>query len=186
VYGFLEPSPPKALRSLARECVIEIHCLSKSAAPGLQVGYMVAPEGLRQRLHEGPRATMWSASAIAVALATSWMLDGTLENWIVAKRKEARLRQDLARKILGAWPVTAHPGSFHLLLDLPNHWRPDDLVFALARRGVNITPLSAFAAPNVSVNRTVRIAMAAPATVRQLEIGLHIVAETLNGSRLTN
>ncbi|MDF3837463.1 PLP-dependent aminotransferase family protein [Cupriavidus basilensis] len=181
VYGFLEASPPPSLRSLAPDCVIEIHSLSKSAAPGLRVGYMVAPERVRQRLHEGLRATMWSASAIAVALATAWMRDGTLGNWIVAKRQEARLRQDLARRILGSWPVTAHPASFHLLLDLPEHWRPDDLVFALARRGVHITPLSAFAAPSVPVRRTVRIAMAAPATIRQLELGLQTVAETLNG-----
>lgn len=180
VYGFLEASPPSSLRSLAPDCVIEIHSLSKSAAPGLRVGYIIAPERVRQRLHEGLRATMWSASAITAALATAWMRDGTLGTWIVAKRKEARLRQDLARRTLGAWPITAHPGSFHLLLDLPKHWRPDDLVFALARRGVNITPLAAFAAPNVSVSRTVRIAMAAPATIRQLEIGLQIVAETLN------
>lgn len=180
VYGFLEASPPPSLRSLAPDCVIEIHSLSKSAAPGLRVGYIIAPERVRQRLHEGLRATMWSASAITAALATAWMGDGTLGTWIVAKRKEARLRQDLARRTLGAWPITAHPGSFHLLLDLPKHWRPDDLVFALARRGVNITPLAAFAAPNVSVSRTVRIAMAAPATIRQLEIGLQLVAETLS------
>ncbi|WP_416052077.1 PLP-dependent aminotransferase family protein [Cupriavidus basilensis] len=183
VYGFLEASPPPTLRSLAPDCVIEIHSLSKSAAPGLRVGYMVAPERFRERLHEGLRATLWSASAMTAALATAWMRDGTLAHWIVAKRDEARLRQDLARRILGAWPIKAHHTSFHLLLDLPKHWRPDDLVFALARQGVTITPLAAFAAPDVSANRTIRIAMAAPATIHQLEAGLLAVAQTLNGPR---
>jgi DNA-binding transcriptional MocR family regulator len=179
VYGFLEASPPPSLRSLAPERVIEIHSLSKSAAPGLRVGYLVAPARFRERLHEGLRATLWSASAITAWLATAWMRDGTLEQWIIAKRHEARLRQDLARRLLGAWPIRAHPTSFHLLIELPKNWRPDALVDALARQGVTITPLAAFAAPDVVASRMVRIALAAPTTIRQLETGLVTVAETL-------
>lgn len=180
VYGFLEAAPPPTLRSLAPERVIEIHSLSKSAAPGLRVGYIIAPERFRSRLHEGLRVTVWSATAITAALASAWMQDGTFSQWIVAKRDEARSRQDLARRVLGAWPITSHPASYHLLLDLPAGWRSDDLVLASARRGVTLAPLSAFAAPDVVTRNTVRIAMAAPTTIRQLEIGMSVVASLLN------
>lgn len=179
VYAFLEAAPPPTLRSLAPERVVEIHSLSKSAAPGLRTGYIVAPARLRQRLHEGLRATLWAASAITAGLATAWMKDGTLARWIVEKRNEARLRQECAQRILGGWSITAHPTSFHFLLDLPKPWRPDAFVDALVRRGVAITPLAAFVAPDVPPTRTVRIAMAAPTTIRQLEMGLLTVADTL-------
>jgi DNA-binding transcriptional MocR family regulator len=179
VYGFLEASPPPTLRSLAPNRVVEIHSMSKSAAPGLRTGYLVAPARLRKRLYEGLHATLWSASAITAGLASAWMRDGTLARWIVAKRNEARLRQEVARRLLGAWSIMAHPTSFHLLLDLPKPWRPDAFVDALKGQGVAITPLAAFAAPNVPSTRSVRIAMAAPMTIRQLEIGLATVAETL-------
>ena len=179
VYAFLEASPPPTLRSLAPDRVIEIHSLSKSAAPGLRVAYIVAPEQFRERLYEGLRATFWSASAITAGLAAAWMADGTLAQWIIAKRDEARLRQEIARRILCDWPIKGHPTSFHLLLELPKYWRPDALVDALGRRGVAITPLEAFAAPDVVAGRMVRIAMAAPASIGQLQEGLLIVADTL-------
>ena len=179
VYGFLEEAPPPTLRRLAPDCVIEIHSLSKSAAPGLRVGYMIAPKRVQSQLQNGLQATMWSASAIAVALASAWMRDGTLDNWIAAKRNDARMRQDIAQRILSPWPITAHSSSYHLLLDLPKRWRPDEFISALALQRVKITPLSAFAAPRASSSRTVRIAMAAPSTIRQLEVGLQTIAKTL-------
>jgi DNA-binding transcriptional MocR family regulator len=182
VYGYLEPSPPPSLRSLAPERVIEIQSMSKCAAAGLRVGYIIAPQHVRAHLTEGLRATMWSTSAISAALVSAWMSDGTLSAWTNAKRKDARLRQDLARQILGAWSITSHPGSYHLVLDLPGPCRPDDLVLALRQRSVMVTPFSAFAAPNMPMRRAIRVAMAAPPTQERLETGLRIIAGTLESN----
>jgi DNA-binding transcriptional MocR family regulator len=179
VYGFLIDTPPPRLRSLAPERVIEIHSVSKSGAPGLRAGFIVAPERARARLEDGLRATLWTTSPLTIALVSRWMQDGTLDDWIRQKRVMARQRQTLARTLLNDWPITGNRQGFHLVLTLPEHWRADDFVLALSRERVAVTPLSAFCAEPGAAPRAIRIALAAPSDMARLEAGLMIIKQAL-------
>src|SRR5262249_25147559 len=89
IYRMLAPQAPPPVAHLAPERTIYVTSLSKSLAPGLRLGYMVAPAAHRARVMRGIQSSIWMVSPIAAALATHWVLQGEFEAIAAAKRKEA-------------------------------------------------------------------------------------------------
>src|SRR4249920_1383400 len=75
VYAFLDDEPPLAV--LAPDRCIVLDSLSKKVAPGLALGFIVAPPRLRENVIASVRSGGWTASGYAFAAAQRLMRDGT-------------------------------------------------------------------------------------------------------------
>ena len=135
----------------------------------------MVPPGRDGRAADLVRATVWTAPPLGAAIASLWVGDGTAALLEAEKRREARMRQDLAAKLLPA-PRSrhAHPASMHLWLGLRPGRRAQEMVERAAAADVRITPGSAFgigSAPNA-----VRLALGAPSSRDDLKRALALLA----------
>jgi DNA-binding transcriptional MocR family regulator len=145
-YGALPADAPPPLAVLAPELVWHVASLSKCATPGLRVAYVVAPDLARTMLLAGTvRATSLMASPLMAAVASRWVLDGTLNAITAAIRRENEARQGIARTVLAGADFEAHPQGHHLWLRLPEHWPRAEFVAHASRSGLSIVASDAFA-----------------------------------------
>jgi DNA-binding transcriptional MocR family regulator len=177
VYGFLDNAPP--LAALAPDACIVIDSLSKRAAPGLTLGFIVPPPRLRESVMASVRSGGWTASGFAFAAGQRLMGDGTLAELARLKRLDARARQRLAADRLSGFEIQANEKCYHLWLTLPAHWRSQTFVAAAARRDIALTPSTTFAVTPGHAPNAVRLALAAP-SMDQLDTGLSTLVAMLN------
>ncbi len=182
VYGFLDAEAPPPIAAFAPEHVYYINSTSKSIAPGLRIGYMVAPTQAVNRIASAISSSTWEAAPLMAEMVTRWIEDGTIERVIDWKRRETEARQQLARKILGPIAVGSHPMSCHLWLQLPEPWRGGDFSDRAAARGVIVIPAEAFVTGRGAAPYAVRICLLSTQDRRQLEKGLDILREILNSA----
>lgn len=177
VYGFLDEETPMA--ALAPDQCIVLDSLSKKVAPGLALGFIVAPPLLRERIMAAVRSGGWTAAGFAFAAGQRLMADGTVAELSRLKRIDAARRQQMAAKHLAGFEIQANPKSYHLWLTLPPHWRSQTFVAAAARRDIALTPSTTFAVTPGHAPNAVRLALGAP-TTEQLDLALRTVAAMLN------
>jgi DNA-binding transcriptional MocR family regulator len=182
VHSFMLPNPPPPLSSFAPENSYYILSTSKSITGGMRIGYLVAPERMVEPLAASLRATVWMAAPLMAEIAAEWIKDGTADRLVEQKRVEAAARQALARRALEGFEFDAHPLSFHLWLHLPEPWRSNEFTAQLRRRGVAVTPSEAFVPEREEAPHAVRVCLGAPRSRAQLETGLRIVREVLQGT----
>ena len=163
IYAFLDTNAAP-LRSMAPEQVILVEGLSKRLAPGLTLGVMVAPRGLREAIECSLHTGAWVASSLAQTVCARVLADGTATKIVDAKRLDAAARQEIARRWLGRFGLLGDRKAYHCWLPLPGSWRADTFVAAAARRNIAVTPASAFAVAPGHVPNAVRLALSAPPT----------------------
>jgi DNA-binding transcriptional MocR family regulator len=162
VWSFLAPPDAAGLAGAAPERVVRIDSLSKRLAPGLSVGFLVAPEGRREALAAAVRSSAALPGAFALEAAVRWLGDGTVERISARKRADAAARQVLARAHLAELGARCPEHSYSCWWELPEWWRAETFQAAAARLGIAVTPGSAFAADPRSTPRAVRIGLASP------------------------
>lgn len=156
---------PFAASLPAGHVVVLIDSLSKRLAPGLTVGYLIAPEGVRAVIADALRLAASLPSGFALEAAVRWIGDGTLEHICAAKRADAATRSRLARELLPSsrrMPLPEKQGSYFVWWELPEPLRAEPFVAAALERGIAVTPGSAFAADPRSTPRAVRLALGSP------------------------
>lgn len=161
-YGMLADPGPPPLAALAPERVWHLSTLSKCLTPGLRVAYLVAPPGsdlplIRAQL----RATAQMAPPLSVAVATSWIEDGTARQILAAIRQEAAERQQIARRLLPLGSMAAHPQGHHAWLTLPPFWTDRAFAQAARKAGAAVIPGAAFAMAPEPPPKFVRIGLGA-------------------------
>lgn len=177
IYAFLGPDLPP----LAPERTTVVDSLSKRLAPGLTVGFAVPPGHLVDRVAAAARSGGWAVGHFALAAATEWLADGTVESIVDRKRALAHERQQLVRARLAGFDISADPGSYHCWWRLPDRWRAETFVAAAARRGIAITPAAAFAVVPGHAPNAVRLALASAPTPT-LAAALDVLAALAEGS----
>lgn len=180
-YGLLPARPIPALASFAPELAIHIATLSKVLSPALRLAYVTAPDAAATgRLAAALRANVLMASPLLTGLVTAWHGDGTSGAVLAGIRSEAAARQALARDILPASLIQAHPEGLHLWLRLPAPWDRRDFIAHLRReRGLAAVPSDAFAVGPAPAPDAVRLALGAAPTRAALEHALRAVAGAL-------
>jgi DNA-binding transcriptional MocR family regulator len=176
VYAFLDDIPPLAAE--APDACIVLDSLSKKVAPGLALGFISAPPALREGMMAAVRSGGWTASGYTLAAGQRLIEDGTAAELTRLKRDDAVRRQQLAATLLAGFTLQANSRAYHLWLNLPPHWRSQELVAAAARRDIAVTPSTTFAAAPGHAPNAVRLALGAP-TMVQLEAGLQTLAGIL-------
>lgn len=190
-YNYLCPEP-LPLASFAPEATYFLASTAKSLAPGLRIGYLLAPAatpgparpspGLAvERLAANVAATSWMASPLAAEIAGRWIGDGSAERMVEWKRREARTRRRLFDSRIRAGETDSDPGASHVWLRLPAPWRCADFVAEARRRGVAVTPAEAFVVGRAAAPHAVRLSLGTPPDQSDVAKGLAILAELLAG-----
>jgi DNA-binding transcriptional MocR family regulator len=179
VYGLLLDPAPAPITTFAPEISYYLTGTAKILAPGLRVGYLLAPPGEWGRLVSGVRATTWMAAPLMAEIAARWIADGTADEARRLKRVEATARQALAREVLGSYRVQAQPESFHLWLHLPEPWRSDSFAERARRRGVLVNASHMFLVGPGVAPAAVRVCLGPARDLDHLERGLRALLRVL-------
>jgi DNA-binding transcriptional MocR family regulator len=180
VHGRLLARPVRPLSSFAPDISVYVTGTAKVLAPGLRVGFIVAPPALGPRIAAGIRGTTWMAAPLMAEIASRWIQDGTAEAILARKRKDAGARYRLAVHALDGLVFQGHPDAYHLWLTVPRPWRGDSYAEAARRAGVAVTPASAFAAGRAAVPEAVRVCLGAAADKDALAGALRVLAGLLS------
>lgn len=157
-YAFLAEPAPKPVFTHAPERTVYVSGLSKSVASGLRFGFVAAPARFVPALERAIRVSTWNTPSVTVALACQWIESGIVDELEDQKRKDARRRQTLARRILRGAAIAAHPASYYLWLSMHDDLRPEQVASALERQGVLVTTAEPFSTTQ-SVPHALRLAI---------------------------
>ena len=139
-------APVPALQGLAPERVVHAGSVSKTLAPGMRLGWVVAPAGLRDELVARKAMTDLGNAALGQLVLAHLIASGELERHLRRVRSRQRARRDAMldalRVHLPGATVHGVAAGLHLLVTFPG--RADDR--RLAERaweaGVLVQPLS--------------------------------------------
>ena len=179
VYGFLAEQTLPPLTAIAPAHSYYITSTSKSMAPGLRVGYVVAPESRVDRVAGVIRASTWLIAPLLAEMASEWIERGEAEAMVTWKREETFARHAIALRILRGWLPTTPAPSFHLWLPLPEPWRTEEFVDQARGRQVVVSGSEEFVVGRESAPHAVRVSLGATASRARLEVGLGRLAELL-------
>ena len=178
VFGFLMPEAPPPMQTLAPDITLHISSLSKSIAPGLRIGYLVAPSRLMPRLEGTMRALNYAVPPLMSELASRWIEDGSADRFADTQRRECLIRHAMAQEILRDCPVIAVPSvGQHLWLKLPEPWRREDFVSETRQRGVMLTGADVFMVGRGAAPHAVRVGLSMPTRREDVRHGLEVIAE---------
>jgi DNA-binding transcriptional MocR family regulator len=116
------------------------------------------------------------AAPLSAALATQWILDGSAHGLMEGVRKEARLRQRMARDILAG--RYGGGDGLHVWLELPAYWHSSQLARAAGIEGVAVTPAEAFASGSGAAN-AIRVSLGSIQDRGRLQAGLQRLSHLL-------
>lgn len=157
-YAFLVQRPLPPLAAYAPERTVYVTGFAKNVATGLRVGVVVCPVMMRGALERAIRATTWNTPSLMVSIVCGWIKDGTIKRFESLKRRDARQRQALARKILSDYACVSHPNAYFLWLPLPQEVRADRLVQQLAQQQISVSTAEPFCT-STHVPHAIRLAL---------------------------
>jgi DNA-binding transcriptional MocR family regulator len=179
----LDDSPP-SIATLEPELTIHISGFSKCVAPGIRIGFVVAPRSIIGQVAAALRINCWSISPLAAFIATQLLEEGLASRIIETHKTELRQRQEMLAKILGHLDLQTSPVSTHAWLHLPEPWRGAGFARTAHQRGVGVLPGDAFAVGREPVAHAVRINVSAARSRDDLRRALGVLAELLGSSHL--
>ncbi|WP_045047287.1 PLP-dependent aminotransferase family protein [Rouxiella chamberiensis] len=157
-YAFLVRRPPPPLATYAPERTVYVTGFAKSIAAGLRVGALVCPPDMRHALERAIRATTWNTPSLMVSIVCGWIKDGTIKRFESLKRRDARQRQALARRILTNCEWVSHSNSYFIWILLPQEVRADRLVHRLMQQCISVSTAEPFCTSQ-HVPHAIRVAL---------------------------
>ena len=149
-YGLLwfDRPPPHAIRSADESGVIYLGSFSKTFAPGLRVGWVVAPHGIREKLVLASEAAILSPSSFSQMILAEYFESHDWKRQIDTFRGLYRERRDAMVEALAQYapeiPHTTPTGGFYLWLSLPEGLDSKEMLPRAVKELVAYTPGTAF------------------------------------------
>src|SRR6202011_4703352 len=172
VYGFLAADAKPLSSFLPEANFFYITSTTKSIAPGMRIGYLLAPSAMIERLSVAVLRTTVNAPPAMAELATSLITEGVGGRIVEWKRKEMAARQEIATRVLHGLSIQTQPTSPHMWVTLPLPWQTDAFVARARHGGILLTGADSFAVGHQTGLQAIRIALGPPATRSALEEGL--------------
>jgi DNA-binding transcriptional MocR family regulator len=166
-YGLLgfDREPYDALRTLSDDGVVYLGTFSKTFAPGLRVGWALAPHAVREKLVLASEAAILCPSAfsqmtVSTYLATSdWMAQIKIFQELYRERRDAMIQSLDALLPRASW---THPdGGFYVWLTLPEGLNAKAMLPRAVTERVAYVPGTAFFADGTG-QRNVRLSYCYP------------------------
>jgi GntR family transcriptional regulator/MocR family aminotransferase len=134
--------PIGAIQGLAPERVLYAGSASKVLAPGLRLGWLVAPDALVDRLAEAKEASDRGSASIEQLAFADFLARGGFDHHLrrmrpIYRRRRDRLLAALAQYMPSARPVGASAG-LHLVAMLPDGTDEEAVVDGAAAAGVRV------------------------------------------------
>ncbi|MEO6534092.1 MAG: PLP-dependent aminotransferase family protein [Pseudolysinimonas sp.] len=149
-YGLLyfDQAPPKAMRSADEGGVIYLGTFSKTLAPGLRVGWAVAPHAIREKLILANEAAVLSPSSFSQTTISEYLSTADWKGQIETFRDVYHERRDAMLAALHEqlptlrWTVPS--GGFYVWLTLPDYLDSKAMLPRAVKELVAYTPGTAF------------------------------------------
>ncbi|HBW38413.1 MAG TPA: hypothetical protein DEF89_25360 [Desulfosporosinus sp.] len=148
---------------------------SKLLGPGFRISFVRVPEAYIELIEKGLLNTTWMASPITAELVTRLITTGKAETIMEGKREEARIRNELALKMLHKYDVVSRPCGFFQWLFLPAGWQGREFELFAREAGVQVFCAEKFAVGSSLAPSAIRISLSGPDTIVELEKGLSIL-----------
>ncbi len=184
-YGLLhfEQAPPPAMRSLDDEGVVYLGTFSKTLAPGLRVGWAMAPHAIREKLVLANEAAVLSPSSFSQIVISEYMDSADWKGQIATFRGVYRERRDAMLSALTdhlpgmSWTVPT--GGFYVWLTMPEHLDSKAMLPRAVKELVAYTPGTAFYADgNGRRNMRLSFCYPQPDFIRE---GIRRLSTVING-----
>jgi len=134
--------PVGALQGVAPDRVVYSGTLSKSLAPGLRLGWLVAPPDLVDEILTGRKATDHMTTSIVQATFAEFLEAGDLDRHLRRTRRAYRERRDVLMDALAERLPEVHSegvsAGLQAFVTLPDGWDAADVVARAARHGVGV------------------------------------------------
>jgi DNA-binding transcriptional MocR family regulator len=133
-------------RSLANaDHVIQLGSFSKSLAPGLRLGYLIAPNRVLERLAPVQEVHSISVPPLSQAVVGRFLTSGGFKRHLSRLRKALRERRDaMLEAVHASFPkeseVTEPKGGMHLWVVLPEDLSAIDLLHSAIAQGLGFAP----------------------------------------------
>ena len=180
VYGYLAPDARPLSTFLPETHAFYITSTSKSIAPGLRIGYLLAPSAMIERLSIAVLRTLVNAPPAMAELSTSLITEGVAARIVEWKRKEMAARQDIAVRVLHGLSMQTQPMSPHIWVQLPEPWQSDAFIARARHHGILLTGAESFAVGDQTNVQAIRIALGPALTRSALEEGLIKLTRIVN------
>ena len=184
-YGLLyfDQAPPQAMRSVDEDGVVYLGTFSKTLAPGLRVGWAVAPHAIREKLILANEAAILSPSSFAQTVISEYLSTADWRGQIDVFRGVYRERRDAMLSALAehlpslTWTVPS--GGFYVWLTLPPHLDSKAMLPRAVKELVAYTPGTAFYSDGGGRN-AMRLSFCYP-TPDFIREGIRRLATVING-----
>jgi DNA-binding transcriptional MocR family regulator len=148
-YVRFEGDPVPALRSITSEGIIYLGTLSKVFSPGMRIGWVLAPETVRERLLLAKEAADLCSSPFTQMVAASYLGSGHVTEDLEIVRKVYRERRDAMADALDAYfPAEARTrlpqGGLFLWVTLPDVLDTKAMLGRALEEGIAYVPGTAF------------------------------------------
>jgi 2-aminoadipate transaminase len=187
-YGDLwfDAPPPAALASRWSEGTVYLGSFSKVLAPGLRLGYVVAPKALCPKLLQAKQAADLHTPSFNQRVVHEVIRDGFLHEHVPTIRARYKAQRDAMRMALEhhmpagcRWNVPS--GGMFFWIELPPHVDALQLLPKAVERGMAFVPGSAFYADH-PLHNTLRLSFVTVSPER-IEQGIAMLAQTLKEHR---
>lgn len=182
VYRSLHDDPGASLTSLAPQLNYYIGGFSKCVAPGLRVGFVLAPPGRAARIGTALRINAWCVSPLSMLIATHLLESGALHSIVARQKAELSARQALLTEQLSGFDISTYPSSTHAWLNLPTPWTATTFVSTARIRGVAVLGSDMFALTRDSSIQAVRLNVGAPRSRKDLFRALGTLRDILRSA----
>jgi 2-aminoadipate transaminase len=139
---------PRSLAARARNRVFQIGTFSKTLAPGLRIGWLVAPPHLHADALERKRIRDLQGNSLTQALLADFLAGDDFDERLARSRAFYAARADAlvaaVKRHLPDADFRAPSGGFSLWLTLPERGDDRELLACAAREGVSFDPGSMF------------------------------------------
>ena len=191
-YGDLwfDQAPPLPLTARNPEGCIYLGSFSKVLAPGLRLGFVVAPKAVYPKLLQAKQAVDLHTPSFTQRMVAEVLKGNFLDRHVPTIRALYKSQRDamlvaLQREMAGLdvqWNTPA--GGMFLWARLPEGMSAVDLLPQAVERGVAFVPGAAFYADHADA-RTLRLSFVT-ASVEQINIGVKALAEAIRSARATS
>ena len=184
-YGLLyfDGQPPQAMRSVEEDGVVYLGTFSKTFAPGLRVGWALAPHAIREKLVLANEAAVLSPSSFTQTVISEYLGAADWRGQIDTFRGVYRDRRDAMLTALGEhlpkleWTVPN--GGFYVWLTLPEHLDSKAMLPRAVKELVAYTPGTAFFSDGDGRNK-MRLSFCYP-TPEFIAEGIRRLSSVING-----